>query len=324
MAKQLIETVSAPLVRKGKRWLAVVAAPGQGQNGNYSADILRAKGPAAIPAGTKSWLGHTTPDKRNLRDLIGTFPDGAYYDDDFEPDEYPEGALIAELEVKNSHIAMIEDIGEDGELSIYMHGDTDADGNVTDIYPARSNSVDLVGYAGLSGSRLKKKLYESYKLPADDAGEIPSDETSAQDKKEVSMDKEIQDKFDALTALVSSLVDGAKAKTEADTQAEIQAKVDAELDTKLQDALSGYDEKVALIDAAELLPSMVESLKAEARKGVDVKPLIESAKAVVEEAKKTLLAESVSEEKIPGYTPRVNDAGSKPKSFTMEGIRFNR
>lgn len=310
MAKTLREAATT-VVKYGNRWKVVVAAPGKGASGTYSAAILKEQGPGAIHPGTKAWIGHAEAGKRNPLDQLGKYPDGAYYDEFIDPVKYPEGALVAELEVFNRYKDAIEDIGTDAELSIYIDGDTDMDGNVISMFPSRTNSVDLVAYGGLEGSQLLEKMYESIH-----DSDKSSDETSALNKEKEKMDKEILDAITALKSAIDALAEPAKAKTEADSQAAVDAKVEAEVGAKVDAALAGYEEKVVAINAAELLPSQVESLKAEARKGNDVTALIESAKAVVAEFK--TLKESVKS----GDSFILNESATSKDDFQIRGLKL--
>lgn len=287
----IAESTSA-LTRSGGRWKVVLATPGQGTNGYYSEDILREQGPNAFPPKTRAYIGHALPQNRDPRDQLGSYPDGAYYEDGI--------GLVAELQPRREYISLLEDLGEDAELSIYADGEVDDDGNVTTIFPAKTNSVDLVSHAGLSGSGLKEKLYESYTKP----------DGTPQDKKEGSMDKEMTDAFKALTDTITAALAGgapkADTRTTAEIDAEVESKVKDQVATTVDAALTTFETQMKAVDAADLLPSQVESLRAEARKGVDITPLIESAKAVVADAKKTLLSESYSEKLAKGE-------GSDPK-----------
>lgn len=282
----LVESTSTLAPTTGGRWKVVLAVPGKGMKGNYLEETLRRDGPAAFPAKTRSYIGHAAPQNRDPRDQLGTYPDGAYYEDGV--------GLVAELKPRPGYKSLLEELGEDAELSIYADGEKDDDDNVTAIYPGRANSVDLVAYGGLEGSGLKEKLYESYTKP----------DGTPQDKKEGSMDKEIVDALAALKNSIDTAFAGgapkADTRTTAEIDAEVESKVKDQVATTVDAALTTFETQMKAVDAADLLPSQVESLRAEARKGVDITPLIESAKAVVADAKKTLLSESYSEKLAKG------------------------
>lgn len=277
MPKELIEAAAAALAKSGNRWKVICAVPGKGSSGTYSESVLREFGPAALPAGAKSYINHDG--KRDPRDLLGHFPEGASYEEGV--------GLVAELEVLPHYRELVEAVAPHTGMSIYMQGESDDDGNVTALIPSRLNSVDLVGYPGLEGSGIVERLYEA-------AREAASNEPAvivAEEKEDTIMEKVLE----AIAALSEQLapivtfVSEAATKQSADAQAEVdQTTVDAAVET----ALAGYEEKVAAIEAAELLAPQVEALKAEARKGVDVAPLIESAKAIVEAARESLTADA--------------------------------
>lgn len=279
MTTILNEVATAP-VKKGKRWRVRVAVPGQGSSGYYTPEVLREYGPVAIPAGTKSFLGHAKPEDRSLRDLVGSYPEGAYWVEE-------ENALYADLEPATSKWAeVLDELGPLAEASISVAGTKDAQGNVLTLAYSRSNSVDLVAHAGLEGSGLTEQIESLIESARFDAK--PSVTPGAGDRKH-NMEK-IEEQLTALTSAVESLVAEKSAKAEADAQAAVDA---AAIQTAVSEALATYDAKIALIEAeTELLPSQRAYLREQAKAGADVAPLIESAKKVVAEAKNELLNES--------------------------------
>lgn len=302
MTSTLTEVAKAP-TRKGNRWRVRIATPGQGSSGYYTADVLREYGPVAIPAGTKSFLGHAKPEERSLRDLVGFYPDGAYWSAE-------ENALFADLEPATSKWAdVLNELGPLAEASISVAGTKDAQGNVLTLAYARSNSVDLVAHAGLEGSGLTEQiesLIESARM-----GEVeqkPGVTPGAGDRKH-NMDK-IEEQLATLTSVVESLVAEKSAKAQAEAQATVDA---AAISTAVNEALATYDAKIALIEAeTELLPSQRVFLREQAKAGADVAPLIESAKKVVAEAKSEILNES---EVGRGFSTSTED-------WTVAGVRF--
>ena len=281
---QLVENTSTLTAQSGGLWKVVLAVPGQGMKGNYLEETLRRDGPTAFPAGTRSYIGHAAPQNRDPRDQLGTYPDGAHYEDGV--------GLVANLQPRAGYKSLLEELGTDAELSIYADGEVDEDGNVTSIYPGRSNSVDLVAYGGLEGSGLKEKLYESYVKP----------EGFQEIKEEGKMDEvlaaiaALKTDFDTFKATIPTPQRDTRTQSEID--AEVESKVAAKVDATVSDALTSYDAKIEAINAADLLPAQVETLRTEARKGVDITPLIESAKAVVADARKVLLNETVTTDKL--------------------------
>lgn len=107
-----------------------------------------------------------------------------------------------------------------------------------------------------------------------------------------------------LSAKIDTLV------SEQDTKAQEQAQAEADQEA-VEAALSAYEEKVAQIESADLLPVQVESLRALARKGVDVSEEIEKAKAVL-----TAVKESVATD--GAFTGRIVESGTA-EGYTLRG-----
>lgn len=268
--KQLRESVAEAPVKTGNRWRVVVARPGQGSSGKYSAEVFRRDAHKMLPKGAQAFINHD--ESRNPKDMIGVYPDGGRFDE-------AEGVVVADLEVFSHWKEFVEEVGPHCGISLYAMGEIDEDGNVISFTEDRYNGADLVARPGLEGSGLAEKLYEAARL----ASEEPSAEPSAQERKEQEMDEKAIEAINALTAQVSALV---SANT---TKAEENAQVEAN-ENAIKEAVDAYAAKVEAIEAAResLLPSQVQHLMAEAKAGKDVAPLIEQAKAVTAEAKQVL------------------------------------
>lgn len=91
--------------------------------------------------------------------------------------------------------------------------------------------------------------------------------------------KDLGAKLDSLADLMTKLV----AEKDTAKAAEAQAKAD---EAAVKSAVDAYEEAIEAIDAADLFESQVKELRQAAKAGQDVAPLIESAKAVKEEALK--------------------------------------
>lgn len=262
-ANLLVEAAAAPLTRSGKRWRGILAVPGKGSSGTYSEEVLRRDGPSALAPGAKAFINHDST--RSPKDMIGVYPDGAYYEEGV--------GLVGELEVFPHWADFVEAVGPHAGLSIYMMGECDEDGNVTSLLPDRMNGVDLVSYPGLEGSGLVEKLYEAAKAhaPAEPSGTPP------QENGIIKMDEELKEALKGISDALAVLVAEKTAKV--NEAAQIEADEEA-----ARAAVEAYDNAVAAIDAADLLPAQVESLRAEAKAGRDVAPLIEAAKKVKEDA----------------------------------------
>lgn len=283
----LRESVTEAPIKVGKRWKVVAARPGQGSSGYYSAEVLKEYGPAALHPGAQAFINHD--DSRNPKDMIGTYPDGGYWDED-------EQALLAELEVFSHYEKFVEEVGPHCGVSIYMGGKKDRDGNVLSITPKRSNGVDLVSQPGLLGSGLAEKLYES--AQAQSSQEPGAD--SVQDDNRKVQDMDIEARLDKLTASVDALVaDRASAKAAEAQAAEATVNQEA-IETAVQEALAVYAERLDAIEDADLTQFQRDSLREEAQKGVDVLPLIESATKTTAAIKDALLKESEAAGK-PGF-----------------------
>src|SRR5690625_2286132 len=82
------------------------------------------------------------------------------------------------------------------------------------------------------------------------------------------------------------------------------------------EALNAYQEAVAEIDKAELLPSQVEDLRERAKKGEEVTPLIESAKKINAELKAQFEEAAKSDSGVGNVrTLQVEDARELGKVF---------
>lgn len=298
MSKLLRESTATPLTKTGNRWRAVLAVPGQGSSGKYSAEVLREFGPKALAPGAKAFVDHDP--KRSPKDMIGIYPDGAWYEEGV--------GLVGELEVFPHWKEFVETVGPHAGLSIYMMGEQDDDGNVTSLLPHRQNGVDLVSYAGLEGSGVVEKLYESAKMQIEDK---PS-AASVQEKE--AMDKELLDALNALKEAVTSLATDHKTQA----QAEVKAEADAEaVKVAVKEALDARKAAEKSIKDANLLPAQEKAILEAAERGEDIAPLIEDAKAVRDEAIKVL---SEGKTVIAG---RVVERDSADEDFTVRELRLS-
>lgn len=278
----LFETAAAP-TKKGNRWLVKVAVPGQGSSGFYSEELIREQGPAALHPGAQSFILHENT--RNPKDMIGVFTEGSYWDED-------EKALMAELDVFPHWAEFVETLAPHVGMSIYMAGAKDKDGNVTELTPSPGNGCDMVSRPGLAGSGITEKLYEEYLAEARG--------TSREDDKAV---EELEKKVDALTAIVSTLVDGFKAKEAADKAADEAA-------NEVETAVEAYDAAVEKILEAKLAPAQTAELRARAKAGEDVTEAIESAKTIAKELTEQI-TESLKSKDLPGGRVTVKEEDVK-------------
>lgn len=295
--KLLIESVAEAPIKVGNRWKVIVARPGQGSSGKYSAEVLREFGPRALHPGSKSFINHGSD--RNPKDMIGTYPDGGYWD-------FEENALAAELDVFSHWKDFVEEVGPHCGISIYMSGDLDEDGNVVSIHERRQNGADLVAEPGLIGSGIVEQLYESAK--ALDSEKEPGTGSVQDNQRKANENMDVEAKLAELTAAVSELVADSKAKRESAAPIEVTP---AEVETAVQEALAEYISRETAIIEAKLSEASTTDLLAKAKEGVDVLPLIESAKTLEEGLEKSL-REKILAESAPGG--RVIDGANAPAS----------
>lgn len=292
MAKTLLrESVSGTLAKSGKRWKAVLAVPGQGSSGYYSESVLREYGPAALAPGAKAFVEHNP--ERPVRDMIGVYPEGAYYEEGV--------GLVGELEVFPHWADFVEAVAPHTGMSIYMMGESDADGNVTALIPDRQNGVDLVSYPGLEGSQIIEKLYESARAASHDgtSTEVTPEIHSKDNKMEI----------EALAAKVDTLAESLNALLgKFDTLAE---------SLKPAEVVAEETDLAAVVEAAveaglprESRDVVVESVKA----GAKPDEAIATQKALVESIRKSLTEAQAEVEAPAGRV--VENGGNASFSLT--------
>lgn len=283
--KLLHESTSVSLKPNGDTWEATIITPGQGSSGKYAEEMLTQYVGEAFPAGTKHWFMHPSDDRpdRDPRDQWGVSV----------TDAYGEAGVGGRTKIKvlEHWRPVVESLAKEGqaELSVWVMGEADEDGNVVRLLPDRQNSVDLVGYAGRPGSALTNQLLESAR--AGSSATPPAASAEETNRKEHNMEKweeavtGINSKLDAFIAKSEAALtaaEAAKTKAEADAQAAIDS-----VEDKVKEALEAYKSKADAIDAAELLEPQKESLLKLAASGGDItEPLAEAVKVVA--AAKTL------------------------------------
>lgn len=272
----------APVKTSTGRWLVAIATPGQGSSGFYSEDMLKEYGPVAFPAGAKSFINHEGT--RNPKDMIGTYPEGAYWDDDRKQ-------LMGELETFSHWKTFVEEVGPHCGMSIYMAGESDKDGNVTKLVENRQNGADLVSYPGLEGSGLVEML-ES----ARSAGSETPTATSAEGITTGKDAERMEEKLDKLIVLLTALTATGEAKAQETAQAEAD-------EAAVEKAVEAFEASVEAIEAADLTPAQKKALRVEAKAGKDVTNMIEAQVAL----KAEILQESAVEEVAAG---RVHTSGA--------------
>lgn len=272
----------APVKTSTGRWLVAIATPGQGSSGFYSEDMLKEYGPVAFPAGAKSFINHEGT--RNPKDMIGTYPEGAYWDDDRKQ-------LMGELETFSHWKTFVEEVGPHCGMSIYMAGESDKDGNVTKLVENRQNGADLVSYPGLEGSGLVEML-ESARSAGSEKPTVALAEgiTTGKDA------ERMEEKLDKLIVLLTALTATGEAKAQETAQAEAD-------EAAVEKAVEAFEASVEAIEAADLTPAQKKALRVEAKAGKDVTNMIEAQVAL----KAEILQESAVEEVAAG---RVHTSGA--------------
>jgi hypothetical protein len=258
------------------RWRAILAVPGKGSSGIYTAEVLKEYGPAALPAGMKAYINHDS--KRDPRDLLGSYPQGAFWDEN----EGENGALVSELEPLPSKLAFVEEVAPHVALSIFAMGTVDENGYVTELTPHRTNGVDMVGHGGLEGAGLGDQISESAKAlllgehrTAAPAGEKEHNVTPEQ------IAEAINKGLAAALAPVLAFVSEQQAETAA-RKAEEAAKA-ADETPSVKEAVAAYALAAKAVADAELSPLQEAAILAVAEEGGDVTKLIEDAKAIKNE-----------------------------------------
>jgi hypothetical protein len=288
--KLLSESSNSTLTKNGKRWKATLAVPGQGSSGFYSEEVLKEFGPQALAPGAKAFIDHDST--RSPKDMIGVYPDGAWWDDET-------GSLVGELEVFPHWSDFVEAVGPHAGLSIYMMGETDADGNVTTLIPDQMNGVDLVSYPGLAGSGLVEKLYESAKakLATEDSH---MDVEDTENTEGMDMDRE-----ELLTIL-----EGFKEEIIAAVmEAMMPAMEDVSVEEEAADVADMSEVAEAAIQAgipAELRAEIYESAKT--MTGAAALALVEARKGTVDAIRKAV-TESVKQDSPAGRVVEAGTAG---------------
>lgn len=244
----------APVKRSAGKYLVAIATPGQGSSGYYSEDMLKEYGPVAFPRGAKSFINHDA--KRDMRDCIGTFKEGAYWDDDRKQ-------VMGELSVFEHWTSFVEAVYADSGMSIYMAGESDKDNNVTKLIENVQNGADLVAYPGLAGSGFVEML-ESAR-----AGSDKPPTASVEDHEDGKDATRMEEKLDKLIELMTAF---AATKT---AEAQETAQVTAD-ETLAQERIDAFESSVEAIDAADLTPAQKKALRVEAKAGSDVTKLIEA------------------------------------------------
>lgn len=306
--KHLLEaaTLASESASEDGTWKVKVISEGKGSSGIYTAELLEAHHHAFDEV--LSFRNHPTgwdgPETRDFTMIAGEIKGETWVDTDETGRKAVYANYLPDPEFKDKIERYRSKLG----LSIYIEGSGFENENgefVVDWFNPEDPyaSLDVVIAPGARGKFLEsaRRAYESVH-PESDKPSV----TSAVEERKLEMEKDVEERFSALETLLTSLV----AKDDKATAEAAQVTADAEAGKV---AVEAYDAAVTAIDAAELPEKVVESLRKQAKAGVDVTPLIEQAKEM-----KTALSESISDAAEHGR----DFGGRKVESATELGKVF--
>lgn len=280
VTKYLLEAASlvADTASEDGTWKVRLISEGRGSSGIYTASLLENYHHAFN--NVLSFRNHPGasegPETRDFTMIAGKIVGETWVDTDERGLKAIYANYLPDPEYKDKIARYKDRLG----LSIYIEGTGYEDANGDYIVESfRENdpfgSVDVVIAPGARGKFMEsmRHVHESQR----GGSEMKPGVTSAQEKRELVMEKDVEERFVALERLLTALVDENKAKESHKAQVEADA-------AAVKAAVESYDMAVKAIESAELLAPQVESLRAEAKAGKDILPLIESAKKVKEAA----------------------------------------
>lgn len=269
----LDEVAGAPLKKQGKRWYVTIAKPGKGQQGSYPENTLKTFGEVAFPPGTKSFFNHA--DKRDVRDYVGSFKDGAFWNE--EAGEL--GGYLTPVKRYASVLEEAQDVADDAvEASMHVLSRKGPDGTVKELMFHRGNTVDLVGFGGLEGSGVKFQVESLFAAAA-------ADGENGKEEENMEITKEMWDGLVGTQSTLNSKFDTFVSEALADRQGQADADaVATAVAVQVEEALTAYAGQEVAIDAAVLPKKQKDAFKARARKGEDVSTDLASAVSFVAEA----------------------------------------
>lgn len=289
-------------------WVVRLIQEGKGSSGYYSADLLEAYHP--VFDNTVSFLNHTNDvSSRNFTEIAGRVVGETWTDKDKDG----KVGIYANWRPDDDHRRKLEQYRDTLGLSIFIGGsgtyDEETDTLMVESFDGDDpfRSVDVVIAPGANGRLMVESARKMYESRVDAASKKTESVTVAEDGKETKMDQELKDAFAGLAALITPLVDAQKVKATEDAQVEADAKA-------VESALAQFEAAVKAVDEADLLAPQKESILAAAKRGEDVAPLIESAKAV-KEAAIASLQESDEHEGLIKTTRKVESAVDLGKVF---------
>lgn len=312
MKKHLLEAASlvSESASEDGTWKVRVISEGKGSSGTYTASLLENHHSAFdnVLSFKNHPVGWDGPQSRDFTMIAGEVVGETWV----EKDERGLTSVYANYRPDPEYAEKLERYKSKLGLSIYIEGSGYEDENgeyIVDWFNPEDpyGSLDVVIAPGARG-KFMESMREFYSANESSNGRPGT----RQEEQENKMDKEtleaaLKPLADALTVLVAE-----KKATEA---ADAQAKAD---EAAVTSAVEAYDAKVKAIAEADLPEIQAESLRAAAKAGQDVAPLIESAKAL-KAAIEADLRESAGSEDSTG---RILGEGRKVESATELGKVF--
>lgn len=274
MKKHLLEAASlvSESASEDGTWKVRVISEGKGSSGTYTASLLENHHSAFdnVLSFKNHPVGWDGPQSRDFTMIAGEVVGETWV----EKDERGLTSVYANYRPDPEYAEKLERYKSKLGLSIYIEGSGYEDENgeyIVDWFNPEDpyGSLDVVIAPGARG-KFMESMREFYSANESSNGRPGT----RQEEQENKMDKEtleaaLKPLADALTVLVAE-----KKATEA---ADAQAKAD---EAAVTSAVEAYDAKVKAIAEADLPEIQAESLRAAAKAGQDVAPLIESAKAL--------------------------------------------
>lgn len=287
-------------------WKVLIINEGKGSSGLYTSELLETHATAFTNA--LSFKNHPTgwdgPESRDFTMIAGRIlgetwsergKDGrmGIYGRYLPDPEYADRIERYKAQLGLSiYIEGAGDLNESGEFEVQWL-------NEADPY----KSVDVVIAPGRGGKLAVESLRKMYSTQVEDESGPTRGQENGEENEE--MDEKVLEALEALNAKLDAFVTAQEAVAAKAAEAE-------EVEDEVASAVEAYDAAIAAIDAAELLPPQVTALRAEAKAGRDVAPLIENAKETLK-----ALQEAQS---AAGDTGRVVEGSGSTEEYTLRGF----
>lgn len=287
-------------------WKVRVISEGKGSSGVYTAELLENHHSAFDDV--LSFKNHPTgwdgPETRDFTMIAGEIKGATWVETDERGLKAVYGNYLPDPEYRDKIERYKDKLG----LSIFIEGSGYVDEATGDFIVDWFNpsdpyaSLDVVIAPGARGKFLEsaRKVYDARRSESEKTPGTPPAERKDNENMEL---EKVVEAVEALTAQVTALV----ADKESAKAQEAQANADAQA---VAEALETFESAVKAIDEADLLAPQRESLLSAAKRGEDVAPLIESAKAV-----KAAALEAVQVNESHGR----DFGGNTSKSYTVAG-----